>query len=550
MTKKTINSLNSRNLLILLISAYCIVLIFSGGCASLQQKGQVLALVDGEPITEEDIGYSLTITHRREDLSSAGSLRLIDYVQKMVDDRLITDEARRAGMDEYPEVQQAVQAFILRESVVRLYNEEIVKHVTVTDQEILDFYKDNYKQFVIGLIEVGSEDKATEILDQLKGGGDFEEIAMKYSNHASRDKGGRIVLTKKGVPTYMLEAISHLKPGEISESISILDKFLIVKFIEQEEAPGGEEFKNLSGSIEKTIRKQKENERGEEYLQYLRGKPSIKIHEELLSEIDLDGGKEEIEKWSKDDSPLVEIDSSILTVGEFVSMARPSMRKTKEDILNSWIDRTLVDHEALSRHYEENPDLRDMVHRYENKLLKDTFIRRVVVPQIVITEEMVEEYYESHKDEFTKPALYRIQQITVKDKEEAELILDNLQNGADFSWLAQRKSVDHYASDGGDAGWFVKQVLPKPVQELIGSLNPGEITPVLEVGPLFLIVSLQEKKPEEVQEFDSVRDDVYKACFAAQVKSILDTYIAQLKADAQIVIYEETVESLEEKFLR
>ena len=54
------------------------------GCASLSQKEPVLAIVDGEAITEEDLKYSLNIAHRREDLTTAGALNLTQYVQKQI----------------------------------------------------------------------------------------------------------------------------------------------------------------------------------------------------------------------------------------------------------------------------------------------------------------------------------------------------------------------------------------------------------------------------------------------------------------------------------
>ena len=140
MTKNPMNPINSINRSILLFTVYCLLFtVFVGGCASLLQKENILAVVDGEPITEGDLKYSLSISHRKEDLSSAGTLNLSQYVQKMVDDRLIIDETRRMGMDQYPEVKQAIQAYILRESVVRLYNEEITKKVSVSEDDILNY---------------------------------------------------------------------------------------------------------------------------------------------------------------------------------------------------------------------------------------------------------------------------------------------------------------------------------------------------------------------------------------------------------------------------
>ena len=54
---------------------------------------------------------------------------------------------------------------------------------------------------------------------------------------------------------------------------------------------------------------------------------------------------------------LAEVNGSALTVGNFVMIATSNPKKSKEEILNDWIDRKIVDHEALSRHYEMKADL-------------------------------------------------------------------------------------------------------------------------------------------------------------------------------------------------
>jgi peptidyl-prolyl cis-trans isomerase C len=539
--------MNSRNRSILLFTVYCLLFTVLCSCASLLQKENILAVVDGEPITEEDLKYSLNIAHRREDLSSAGALNLSQYVQKLIDDRLIIDEARRMGMDQYPEVQQAIQAYILRESVVRLHDEEIVQKVSVTEKDIINYYKKNYERFTIGLIEVKSEEEAREILEQLKREESFKDLAQKYSTHPSNKDGGEIVFTKNSMSTYIDEAVSSLKPGELSDVIKIINKYYIVKLIGRKEAPD-EELERVRGNIERAIRKQKEEERSDEYLKCLRDRATIKIDNELLSAIKLSESREDLEKWSKDERPLAEVNGSILTVGDFVAIiATPYTRKSKEEILNGWIDRKIVDHEALSRHYEMKPELKKMLYRYESHILKKTFINRVILPRIVIKDNTLEEYYSKHQKSFIKPARFKIQQITAKTIVEAQDILNNLQNGADFSWLAKRRSIDSAASIGGDAGWFTLIELPEPAKEIVGTLKTGEISPIIKIDSLYRIVRLQGRTEEEVEEFNKVKAAVYRASFNDQLSALLEKYVIQLKTGARIKIYDEEVRSLEEK---
>ncbi|VAX30255.1 hypothetical protein MNBD_NITROSPIRAE03-1456 [hydrothermal vent metagenome] len=548
-TGKTVASINAG---ILSVVVFFLLFAFVGGCVSLRQRGEItarekiLAVVDGEPITEEDLKYSLQITHRREDLSSAGSLSMSEYVQKLIDDMLMIEEARRMGMEQDPQVQQAVKAYILRESVVKLYDEEISRKVSISDKDIPGYYKKNYERFSLGIIEVSSKEEAGNIAGQLKKGADFSDLARKYSTHRSGKNGVDVVLTRRSMSPYIGEAIAGLSPGELSDILKIRDKYYIVKLVSRKEAPD-EELKNVRKEIEKVVRKQKEKKRADEYLEYLRERAAIKVNKELLSAISQDKGDEEASDWSKDKRAVAEVNGSVLTAGEFAAIARPYKGKAKENILNSWIDRKVVDHEALSRHYETAPDLKKKIERYEDQLLKQAFTNKVIIPKIKISDKSLKDYYMKHREDFAEPVRFRVEQITVKTMNEARELLSNLQDGTDFSWLAMKKSIDSAGPKGGEVGWLTMQEFPGPVREIVAALKTGEISPVFKVGSFYRIIRLQGKLKGEIGRFEEVRDAVYKACFKEQFNDLRDKFVAQLKAKARIKVYDKAVKSLEER---
>ena len=529
----------------------CIVFLslfsFLDGCASLQHRANILAVVNGVPITEDDLKYSLQIAHRRENLSSGGELDISQYMQKMIDDALIAEETRRMDMERYPEVQQAINSYVLRESVIRLHNDEILKKISVSENDIIDFYKKNYETFSLGLIEVNSEEEAEGILEKIKDGGDFSELAAGNSLHPSKDQGGEITLKRISL-SFLEEPLTSLKPGEVSGVIKNNDKYDIVKLISRQDAPE-EEMDNLKKGLEQAIRKQKEKELTDEYLAYLRSQSNIIVDDKLLSEIRFDQGNEERNKWIGDKRSIAEVNDTVLTVEDFVAMVPPVVNRSAEDILNGWIDRKLVDREALKRHYELKPDLEGQLYRFKNHLLKNTFIKRVIVPQIRITEDTLKDYYLEHQKEYLKPARYKIQQITVKTMEEAEDILYNLQNGADFTWLARTRSVDADAQERGvTKGWLSNEQLTGPEREIVDTMKPGELSPILQVDSVFRIIMLLEKSGEEVEDFNEVKGDVFKAMYKDQFYEIYNKYMAKLKEGAQIKIYDEAVRAFEDRF--
>ena len=538
---------NPNRLTCYLLCALCAVF-FLIGCASVAQKDMVLALVDGDPITEGDLKYSLTVAHRKEDLSSAGYLDISRYVNKLIDDRLFVHEARTDGMDQLPEIKQAIEAYLLRESVVRLHKEEIVDKVSITEDEMRDYYRKNYEQFKLGIIEVKSEGEAGEILSRLKNGADFAELVQKFSTHPSKEKQGEIALKRMGMASEVYNAVSALNIGEYSDVVKPGNAYYILKLLGKS-TPPEKEFDNVKDGINKELRKRKENERSDEYLKTLRARAKITIQDGLLAELKKDRAEKEPEKGI-DKQPLVEVNGKVLTAGEFLSMMMMNRagKRSEQDVINSWIERKLIDEEALGRHYEKQPDLSSALDRYENELLKITFIRRIIQPQVKVTDEALKEYYSTHQKDYMKPARYRIQLITAKTEEDAKEIMNNLQNGADFSWVAKRKSVDASAPDGGEKWWKTKAELPKQVREIIDTMNAGDISPIINTGEnTYLIFKLHDKHKEEVKDFDKVREPVFQAFFNEQMDVLLEKYLTQLKTGAGIKVYDKEIKSLETK---
>jgi parvulin-like peptidyl-prolyl isomerase len=523
------------------------ILVLLWGCASAPKKDDTLAFVDGDPVTRRDLEYSLEIAHRREDLSTARELNINQYVEKLIDDRLIVHEARRMGIDEYPEVEEKVRDYVLRESVVRLYSEEVLEKVFVTDEEINDYYKTNYERFTLDIIEAGTEEDAGAILVKLKNGESFQELSRTYPASVPKKGGNGYVFTPKSMTPAIQEALTGLNAGEYSDVARANEKYYIIRVISREEAPV-EELDSIRGSIEGTLKKEKIKKRSDEYLAQLHSEASITIDKELLSSIRFDKGIEEREQWVKDSRPLVKVNGEVLSAGQFAAMLPLSDKTAKEKTLNRWLDRKLVDQEALSRHYDEKSDLKDKLDIYKNQLIKNMFSINVIASKINISDEELQEYYVSHKDAYIKPVRYRIQQISLDELEDANEVLKSLNEGANFSWIAEKRSTDSYAAMGGVIGWESKETLSQPVQEIIDNLEPGDISPVLNVNGHYRIIRLMEKTGKEVEEFDRVIKIVYRAAHKEKFQEKYTEYVNKLRREARIEINDEVVRSYEKIF--
>lgn len=128
------------------------------------------------------------------------------------------------------DVRQGIRSQLLRE---RIYN-KVTKDVKVSDDDAKKYYDEHKTQYQqpavpasrdVRHILVKSRAKALSIFKQLKGGGDFAKLALKFSTDPSKTSGGRLTVCKeqstscvKTVPPFEKTAFS-LKPNEISNPV-------------------------------------------------------------------------------------------------------------------------------------------------------------------------------------------------------------------------------------------------------------------------------------------------------------------------------------------
>jgi len=175
-------------------------------------------------------------------------------------------------------------------SIQKLINREVVAKITITDQDVADFYNLNRQQFdvpetryEIAQIVVTprkdldvrnhKNDKATTdsearrkiaaLLQKLQGGADFGELAMDYSEdpQTSSSGGDMGFFPESAVARdpQLKKAVMGLQPGQISGVIQYADSYRIIKLIAKQ-APGQRELNDpqVQQSIRDALRSRKE----------------------------------------------------------------------------------------------------------------------------------------------------------------------------------------------------------------------------------------------------------------------------------------------------
>ena len=148
-----------------------------------------------------------------------------NVLRGLVSERLIYNEAVKAGTDKDPEVKKRIAA-LEKQVVMQSFMENKAKSL-ITDDELKAAYAEKVaaakgqEEVKARHILVPTEEEAKKISTELKKGGDFEKLAKeKSADKGSGANGGELGwFTKDKMVPEFAEAAFKLKKGEISEPV-------------------------------------------------------------------------------------------------------------------------------------------------------------------------------------------------------------------------------------------------------------------------------------------------------------------------------------------
>jgi peptidyl-prolyl cis-trans isomerase C len=216
---------------------------------------KLIAVVDGREVRESD--YKLLMNNLGQNATYfQGEEGRKKLVEELIMHELVYSDAVENGLEKDEEFVQALTT--MRKSMLQQYGlSKLLNNVTVSDDEIAEYYEKNKNLFKTGEmvkashILVETEEKANEILEDLTDGLSFEEAAEKYSSCPSKTSGGDLGQFGKGQMVKEFEdAAFSMKKGEISEPVKTQFGYHIIKLTDHISAKDAE-----LGEVKEDIRK-------------------------------------------------------------------------------------------------------------------------------------------------------------------------------------------------------------------------------------------------------------------------------------------------------
>jgi peptidyl-prolyl cis-trans isomerase C len=108
-------------------------------------------------------------------------------------------------------------------------------------------------------------------------------------------------------------------------------------------------------------------------------------------------------------------------------------------------------------------------------------------------------------------------------------------DGEDFAGLAKELSEGPSAADGGDLGFFSAEQMVQPFATAAFSLQPGEISEVVETRFGYHVIKVEERRPGASRSLDEVREPLRNALIERKVATAVGELVDELRSAADIV---------------
>ncbi|WP_024998662.1 peptidylprolyl isomerase [Prevotella falsenii] len=229
------------------IIAFFAAALLSSTMVFAQQNDPIIMTVNGQPVTRSEFEYSYN-KNNTEGVIDKKSIE--EYVDLFINYKLKVQAALDAKLDTLTSFKQEFMT----------YRDQQVRPTMITDADVEAEARKIYKEardriesngglvrcahILLALKQKATDSEQTAIANRadsiynvLKKGGNFAELAKKYSDDpGSAARGGELSLITKGQTVQSFEnALFSMKPGEISHPVLSPFGYHIIKYIEKEE---------------------------------------------------------------------------------------------------------------------------------------------------------------------------------------------------------------------------------------------------------------------------------------------------------------------------
>jgi parvulin-like peptidyl-prolyl isomerase len=193
------------------------------------------------------------------------------------------------------------------------------------------------------------------------------------------------------------------------------------------------------------------------------------------------------------------------------------------------------------------------VQAFEKRIRRAVIIAKYQDTEIVqkskVSDTKLRSIYEGNKKRFVRPESVWLQTISVNVPENASAeqlkmaetrmkevlpLAKTAKNHDEFGLLAEKYSEDDYRVMLGDHKWVHLVGMPEAMAQVADGMKAGETSGVVKVPGAWVILRVNDKRPEKLMEFSEVAPQLRKEIESSAQKDRWEKLRAQLYKDAKI----------------
>lgn len=193
------------------------------------------------------------------------------------------------------------------------------------------------------------------------------------------------------------------------------------------------------------------------------------------------------------------------------------------------VDLTLLTQAAKDAGLADDERVRELVADAEADAVRRVYLEDRI--DAAMSDEKLQAAYQDYLKEAPAGEEIKARHILLESREDAEAVIEELDQGADFQKLATERSTGPSAPQGGDLGWFSKDQMVEPFSEAAFELSPGEYTeePV-ETQFGWHVIKVEDRREKPAPSFEEVEAELREKI----ARQVIDGQVAELREEAEI----------------
>lgn len=178
-----------------------------------------------------------------------------------------------------------------------------------------------------------------------------------------------------------------------------------------------------------------------------------------------------------------------------------------QKVIEELINQELIYLDAKENNIDEEEGFKQLLEDSKKALLKSYALNKLIA-NVNPDEEELNQYYEEHKEHFTKPESRVGSHILIETEEKADEIYKEIEDGLSFEEAARKYSTCPSKDKGGSLGEFSRGQLVPEFEDKAFEMEKGEISKPVKSQFGFHIIRLEDKKEATEKSFDEVKEEI------------------------------------------